>query len=290
MQPQNFFLPVIYAVFLWWFSTGVIMAIYGRSRRFIRLCFVGATVLVGAAIAGLFASRMATDEPAVYMAFTCGVILWAWQIAGYYLGFVTGPARPYETTARHNRSLAQRFRLALYASLYHELAAIGFGLFIALITWSGENRWGLWIYVTLWLLHNSARLNVFLGVRNFRIELLPSQMHHLGSLLSKRSSNELFPVSILVALTIMLVAVYQAIIPGTTPAQTAGFLLLATMIALGVLEHGLLVLPVPATLWGWGIRALPEAGETSANGGAKAELIFPRGIRAGRAEGTGDDR
>jgi hypothetical protein len=46
--------------------------------------------------------------------------------------------------------------------------------------------------------------------------------------------------------------------PAIESGQSVGLLLVSTMILLGVLEHWLLVLPLPATLWGWGIRALPQ--------------------------------
>lgn len=279
MQPLTLFLPVIYAVFLWWFSTGIIMAVYGRSQRFRQWCFGGATVLVIAAFGGVLVSRHLSAPRDVYQTFTCGVILWGWQIAGYYFGFITGP----RTEARlpvdgWNRPVWERFRLALRASLHHELLALAFAVLLAALTWGYPNRWALWIYAALWLMHSSAKLNIFLGVRNFRIELLPRQFHHLGSLLGKRDSNSLFPVSILAASTLTLVLIYQGIIPGTLPAQTVGSLLVATMIALGVLEHWLLVLPLPAMLWGWGVRPLPEAVEQGAAARSSSDYLYSRRI------------
>jgi putative photosynthetic complex assembly protein 2 len=96
-----------------------------------------------------------------------------------------------------------------------------------------------------------------LGVRNFHMEFLPSHLHHLGGLLNKQSNNPFFPLSIVLASTVTLFLFYKAIQPDATDAQTTGSLLVATMIALGIIEHLLLVLPIPATLYGWGIRPLP---------------------------------
>jgi hypothetical protein len=51
---------------------------------------------------------------------------------------------------------------------------------------------------------------------------------------------------------------YQAIVGGISPEATIGYLFVATMITLGILEHWLLVLPLPGMLWGWGIRPLQD--------------------------------
>lgn len=253
--------PVCYAIFLWWFSTGLIIAVYGQSNRIVKISFVLATLIMLASLLGLIASRDAAHIAGVYAAFTCGVLIWGWQTASYYLGFITGPVKSQSWQMNQVQTVGERFRLALKASLYHELIILGFALFIAGLTWFHTNRWGLWAFLALWIMHSSAKLNVFFGVRNFRIEFLPPHLHHLDALLTKRPSNALFLVFITLAPSIALVFIYKAIIPGVAPTQATGFLLVATMLWLGILEHLLLVLPLPATLWGWGLRALPETQE-----------------------------
>lgn len=257
MEPLALLFPVLYAIFLWWFTTGLIIVVYDRARWLTRLCFIGATVALGVALGGLILTRGRSDLLAVYIAITCGVVIWAWQVAGFYLGFVTGLLPDADTP--NNTSLRWRFRLAVRASLHHELMALAFALLLAAVTWNTPNRWGLWIYLTLWLMHTSAKLNVFLGVRNFEIDFLPRHLHHLEDLLDKRNSNSFFPVSIVVASAIALWLIYRAIMPGVTENETIGLFMIATIMSLGILEHWLLVLPVPATLYGWGIRALQDA-------------------------------
>lgn len=238
------------------------MAIYGRSRRVMRFCFGIATVLMLAALVGLFMTRELRHPFDVYMALLCGIVVWGWQVSGYYLGFVTGPydwtRELQEKSDSENRSLLDRFKLAVYFSLHHELMVLGIGALIAALVWSQPNKWGLWMYIALWLMHTSAKVNVFLGVRNFRVELLPQQMHHLDDLLGKRHINLLFPVSIILASSIAIVMLFRGISPGTPYIHTIGYLSIATMMGLGLLEHWLLVLPLSATLWGWGIRTIPK--------------------------------
>jgi len=266
-KPMIYLWPVLYAIFLWWFTTGLIMAVYGCPRRVQRIYFAVATVVMLVALAGLVATRNATQIGAVYVAVTCGAVIWGWHMASYYLGFVTG--RPLDVHVAHGQDvrnrrpldLAQRFRLALDASLYHELLVLGFMLLLSGLIGPHANRWGLWMFLALWFMHSSAKLNVFFGVRNFRIEFLPNHLHGLGALLSKRPINEFFAVSMGVASSVVLLIIYRAFVLETSPAHITGALLLGTMILLGVIEQWLLVLPLPFTLWGWGVRFLPQPNE-----------------------------
>ena len=251
----DFLMPVLAAVFIWWFTTGLIMAVYRRSRSVMALFFLAATLVTVLAYGGIYATRDTNTITGVYVAATCGIIIWGWQVAGYYLGFVTGPM-PIIPESSSPRTLRERFRLALRYSLHHEIITALSGVLIAVLTWSHSNRWGLWIYLTLWLMHTSAKLNVFLGVRNFHIEILPPRMHHLNHLLSSRTINALFPFSVVIASSMVLGLIYQGIAPGTDPAQTTGTFVIATMITLGILEHWMLVLPLPAIIWGWGLRSV----------------------------------
>ncbi len=269
MQPLGVLFSVVYALFLWWFLTGLIIVVYTRSL-YVRHTFFGAiSVVMVLALAGLFLTRQQTEPTAVYVALTCGILIWGWQVTGYYLGYITGPhseedlrqALPDLTDLQGRWFL--RFRHAVQASLFHELVIIGFVVLMAGLTWNAPNRWGLWIFLALWLMHSLAKINVFLGVRNFHIDFLPAHLHYLGNLLSKRTSNPLLPATVIVASVIALVCVYQGIMPGATPAKTAGCLFVGTMLGLGVVEHLLLVLPMPAVLWGWSAKRLPQMDHTT---------------------------
>lgn len=266
MQLLTFLCPVLYALFLWWFTTGLIIVVYGRSLRLVRLWFLGATLTSGIALWGLVATRHQTQPRDVYLAFTCGLVIWGWQTASYYLGYITGLRHPEPehlhagVPSKQPRRLTSRFWQAVGASLYHELFVIGIALLLIILTWSQANRWGLWIYLAMWVMHLSAKINVFLGVRNFRIEFLPAHLHHLDGLLNKQTSNVFLPVSVVMASSIALAMFYRGIAPGASPSQTTGYLLLGTMIGLGILEHILLILPISATIWGWGVRLLPKVG------------------------------
>lgn len=247
--------PVLYAIVLWWFSTGLIMLAYDRAQLIMRFGFFSATIALFIAFAGVYIIRNDASAMGVYIAVTCGVTMWGWQLTSYYYGFITG-IQPEENHA--NISIPQRFWKTLGASIYHELFALSFAVIMIFILWSAENRWTLWMYLALWLLHSSAKLNVFFGVRNFRMEFLPSHMHHLDKYLLKAKNNAYFPVSIVVSTSIALALLYKGVQPTSSAIEQIGCLVVATMMGLGILEHWLMILPLPAALWGFGIRMLPE--------------------------------
>ncbi len=54
----------------------------------------------------------------------------------------------------------------------------------------------MWTFMVLWWMHQSAKLNVFLGVRNLNEEFLPDHLQFLKSFLTKRPMNLRFPISV----------------------------------------------------------------------------------------------
>ena len=255
MQPLTFFLPLLYALFIWWFTTGLIMVVYGRSRPIVHTGFGLITACMVAALVGVWLTRSQSGLWAVYAALTCGVFLWGWQVASYYLGYITGPDIDTPTSPM---TFTTRFCLALKASWHHEAVVVAFALLLTALTWNQPNRWSLWIFLAVWFMHSSGKLSVFFGVRNFYIDWLPAHLHHLKPFIAKRPSNAWTFSSIVFASSLGLSLYFRGLAQGVESAPAVGLIFVGTMILLGVLEHGLLILPIPATLWGWGIQKLPE--------------------------------
>ncbi len=123
---------------------------------------------------------------------------------------------------------------------------------------------GTWTYLILYFARISAKLNLFLGVRHVNTEFLPRHLDHLGSHFRIARMNWLFPVSVTV-LTFALACWLERMVAADTAAGQAGFALLAALTALALLEHWLMVLPLPdAKLWRWMLPApnktTPEEG------------------------------
>jgi putative photosynthetic complex assembly protein 2 len=250
-------LPIVITLALWWGSTVAILYLDGLDRRTFVWSMAGATLMLGGVAVGLVASRGDATPAGAYQAFACGLLAWAWQLISFYMGFVTGPQKGACPAGCRGW---QRFIRAVCTSLYHELAVIAMaGAFLAL-TWGQPNQLGIWTFVVLWWMHQSAKLNVFFGVPNLSEDLLPGHLQYLASFMTRKPMNLFFPLSVSVSTIITLLLAQKAGAADATDFEVAGFTMLATLMALAVLEHWFLVVPLDThALWPWSVKSLDPA-------------------------------
>ncbi|WP_203071695.1 putative photosynthetic complex assembly protein PuhE [Falsiroseomonas ponticola] len=250
-------LPALFTLFLWWFSTGVILYLDGLRQETFRWTMLGASTLALAGLAGLHATAWDTTTQGAYIAFVCGVLVWGWIETAFLTGMVTGPSR---RACPPGATGWVRLRAALAAILWHELAIVAGALLILAVTWGGSNQVGFWTFIAFWVMRQSAKLNVYLGVRNLAEAFLPDHLRYLESFFRRRRMNALFPVSVIAGTAACVLLSMKAAAPGATPHEVAGYSLLASLVALGLLEHWFMVLPVPAdALWRWGLASRSAA-------------------------------
>ncbi|MEQ1800664.1 MAG: putative photosynthetic complex assembly protein PuhE [Gammaproteobacteria bacterium] len=243
---------VTYAAFLWWFTTGVVLWLCGRPRASYRWSLAGATLLLAVALVGLYVSSRETTAPSAFLAFTCAVVVWGWHEISYYMGLVTGP-RP--APLRPGSGGWQRFSQGIATSLYHDLAIVCTGLALLALTADSPNRVGAWTFLVLWVMRWSAKLNLFLGVPNLNEDFLPPHLRYLATYMRRRAMNPLFPVSVTAGTGVVVWLVYP-VAAGASAFDGAAAGLVATLLALAVLEHWFMVLPMnEAALWGWGFKS-----------------------------------
>lgn len=258
----------LYALFVWWFSTGLVMWVVGLPRRTHPWSLLFVTLLM---VASLFGLSAAADDPGAggaYWAFTCAVLIWAWQEVGFLMGIVTGPRRTALTSGARGMT---RLSQAIGTILHHELALLVSGAAVFAVSFGAENQVGLWTFAILWVMRLSAKLNLFLGVPNRGEEFLPDHLRYLASYFAHRPMNFLFPVSVTGATIVAALLGWQAL---DGPESAAGPALLVALLALAILEHWFLVLPLPSiALWRWGLTSR----ERTAGEPASAELRPPRG-------------
>jgi putative photosynthetic complex assembly protein 2 len=175
----------------------------------------------------------------------------------FLLGIVTGPRR---TPCPEGAVGWARARLAFQAVRHHELALVVLALAVLAVTWGAPNQTGWWTFVVLWTMRQSAKLNVFLGVRNLNEGFLPAHLKYLQTYFTRKGMNWLFPVSVAVA-TMAVIPVWRAAFaPGASAFEVASYSLLGSLLGLAILEHWFLVLPLPSeALWKWGLRSRDTA-------------------------------
>ncbi len=250
---NTFWLPACFVLFLWWFSTGAVIYLNNLPRHTYRWSVLAATAVLAASLVGLYLAKHSTSAAAAYVSFACGLLAWAWTQLTFYTGFITGPRKtgcpPSCTGPRH-------FWHAVETCLHHELAAAGIGLVACMVTLGGTNHVGASTYTIIWLMHTSAKLNAVFGVRNLNEHFFPDHLRYLGAFLKQRPMNLFFPVSITVSTAVVAVFAQEALSGQVTAFQALALKFYIVILALGILEHWFLVLPIPAdALWNWGLKA-----------------------------------
>ena len=244
---------LLFAMFCWWFGTGLVLFLNQLPARTYRWSLSVATAGLVAALYGLGNSRDDTSSSGALIAFTEALVVWAWMEMSYFMGLLTGPDK---SSCPAGATGWRRFRLALRTSIHHELAVAAAGLLIVWITWDAPNQIGTWTYATLWLMRWSAKLNLFLGVANVHDEWFPPHLSYLSTYIPRKPMNLLFPFSV-GAGTIAATLTFGAAAADSADALiTTGNVLVGTLLALGTLEHWFLVLPLrDSLLWQWALKA-----------------------------------
>ena len=102
----------------------------------------------------------------------------------------------------------------------------------------------------------SAKLNVFLGVRNLNEQFLPDHLRYLHSYFRCRPGNRFFPVSVIAIGALAAAAWHGAVAQSGTAFDVAACSFVAMLLSLAWLEHWFMVLPLPTErLWTWGLRS-----------------------------------
>jgi putative photosynthetic complex assembly protein 2 len=246
-------LSVLFAILLWWVSTGVILYLDGLPARTFRWSLAIASAVGIVALVGLFAASMHATPTGAVAAFVCAILIWGWNEMAFLMGRITGPVRhpcPPDATGW------RRFLLASETISHHELAVTLSAVVIGLVTWDQPNQIGFMTFAILWIMRLSTKLNIFLGAPNIADEFLPEHLAYLKTYFRRRPMNWLFPFAVTGATLLTAFLAHKAFQPGADEFQTVGFALLTALAALAVLEHWLLYVPLPpSALWGWGLKS-----------------------------------
>ena len=244
-------IPVVFAVFIWWFSTGLVLLLDGLPRTTFRWSILISSVLAAIALYGLAYTSKQSSIVNAYCAFTCALLIWGWHELTFLTGWLTGPRKQASTST----GSWSRFTQALAAIIWHELAILASGALIMGVTWNAPNQIGFWTFLVLWAMRTSAKLNLFFGVRNLSEEFLPAHLTYMASYFRRLPMNAFFPVSVVGASVVLVWMTLRTVHPTTPSTDVVGLVLVSTMLTMAILEHFLLVLPLPSTaLWRWALR------------------------------------
>jgi len=266
---MDYLLAVLCTVFGWWFSTGLILGLNHLPRSTHKYSMLVNTGLMLWVLASLPEVAAEMTRVAALLAFLQALVIWGWLEMGYLMGFVTGPSNQ---ACPPGATGWTRFGLAIKTSLYHELSVVGLVVLVIFVTAGAPNQIAALTCVVLWLMRWSAKLNLFLGVSNFHADWLPRSQQYLVTYMQTRPINLLFPLSVMVGTACASLFLHRAVI-ATDAFSASGYTIVGLLLALGVLEHWFLVLPVQdSRLWQW---AMPSGQPDAAPGDSGNGLGSP---------------
>ncbi|QGX97762.1 DUF3623 domain-containing protein [Roseovarius faecimaris] len=249
-------IAALFALFAWWFSTGAILWAVrhadrrGRAGR-VACTWAGLPLLV----LGVWGGWTTLNDPslqAAYVAFLSALAIWGWIELAFLTGAITGP-NLYDCP--EGAPEWERFIRAFGTIAYHEMLLLAALLLLWAVGQGAANGFGLWTFTILYFARISAKLNLFYGVPRINAEFIPDALRHLPSHFRISRLNWVFPISV-TALSFAVACWLERLYSAQTPAETAGFALLTALTALALLEHWLMVLPLPdAKLWRWMLPA-----------------------------------
>ncbi|SEW43784.1 putative photosynthetic complex assembly protein 2 [Cognatiyoonia koreensis] len=250
------FASVIAAVFVWWLSTGTLLLVVRRADRkggdaHAMAVLIGLPFLA-LGIAAVVLSLQQQDLMSVYLGFLGALAVWGWAELAFLTGIIAGPVRQ---DCPDDLDPQTRFGRAFGTVVYHEMLLLVGLLGLVVVSSGAANRMALATYMILFLARISAKLNLFFGVPRINTEFVPDQLHHLKTYFRKGPVTIAFPIAITVLTALLAVCVERLVAAETVVTQT-GFALLTALSALALLEHWLMVVPLPdAKLWRWMLPA-----------------------------------
>lgn len=239
-------------LFLWWFSTGLILWRVRVADNGGPLDHLNSVVIALPLVAvGLFAAAVSLPDLSangIYTAFLAALALWGWIELAFLSGVITGPNRapcpPFASTA-------DRFWRAVGTIAWHEALLVVTLIGLGLASVNAENPFAFGTFALLFFARISAKLNLFFGVPRINTQFLPRPLAHLPSHFRFGRMTAFFPVSVSV-LTVASALLLERAINVETAGMAVGYALLTCLCLLALLEHWFMVLPLPdEKLWRW---------------------------------------
>jgi putative photosynthetic complex assembly protein 2 len=246
--------PLIVAAGLWWASTGLILWLVRRDAASFGVSLALGAVVACAAMIALRLSADDTSSGGAYVAFGAALAVWGWHEMGFLMGKLTGPRR---TPCPEDAKGWRRFTVSAETVIHHEIALALTALAFVALTWGQPNQVGTLTFLLLFGMRLSTKLNIFLGVPNPPSSLLPRGLAYLSSYFRKARFNALFPVSLAASIVVTILLAEAAWL--SSGGVRTGYVLMLSLAALGLLEHGFLMLPASrrpspeSALWSWAL-------------------------------------
>lgn len=245
-----------FALLSWWFGTGAILWLVRLPRSSFGWSLPALSVLFLLGLVAANHSMQGIGSGAAYLGFASVILMWSWHEMAFLSGWITGSRRVPQTPDARGW---QRFSQALQAVLHHELALLANFAALLWLQQGQPNHVALCTFALLWCMRFTAKINLFLGVPEVGEQYLPRHLAYLGSYFRRARVSLFFPLTLGAACLTWVWLIWQ-VHTGLVSAST-GWVLLASLLGLAIVEHVIMLFPVPMQrLWGWAMaRGQPAA-------------------------------
>jgi putative photosynthetic complex assembly protein 2 len=245
----------LFALLCWWFGTGAILWLVRRPAASFRTSLLVCSVLLVGSLWTTYLSMQSQTVGNAYLAFASVIVMWAWHELAFLTGWLTGPRRvPLQPGVRG----WTRFVQSTQVVIWHELALL---LNFGVLLWLQQGQTShvaLCTFAVLWCMRFSAKMNLFFGVPEVGEQYLPRHLAYLGSYFRKGRLSAFFYVSVAAAMAIWAWIVWE-VVSGEVAVST-GWVLLASLLGLAIVEHLIMAFPAPMQkLWGWAMSHSPSS-------------------------------
>jgi len=248
------------ALFSWWLGTGAILWLVRLPARLFKRSMLAVSVLALLSLASTAWSMRSNTMAAAYAGFLSVIVMWGWHEMAFLSGWITGPRRIAQEPGVRGW---QRFVQAVQALLHHELGLLLNFALLFLLQQGQPNHVALCTFALLWCMRVSAKLNLFFGVPHVGDQYLPTHFAYLASYFRRSNVTGCFFLTISLSGGTFIWLVLEA--GRSASALGTGWVLLATLLGLAIVEHLLMVFAVPLQrLWGWAMRQRQQLQETDA--------------------------
>jgi putative photosynthetic complex assembly protein 2 len=238
------------AVLSWWLGTGAILWLVRLPARLFRRSMLAMSLLTLLSLVSTAWSMRHNTVAAAYAGFVSVIVMWGWHEMAFLSGWITGPRRIAQDPDVRGW---QRFVQAVQALLHHELGLLLNFAFLFFLQRGQPNHVALCTFALLWCMRVSAKLNLFFGVPHVGDQYLPLHFAYLASYFRRSNVTGCFFITISLSGGTWLWLVAEA--SRSAAELSTGWVLLASLLGLAIVEHLLMVFALPLQrLWGWALQ------------------------------------
>ncbi|MEM7289854.1 MAG: DUF3623 family protein [Pseudomonadota bacterium] len=201
---------------------------------------------------------------AVYLGFISAIVIWGWVEFTLLSGMITGShAKP----CPENISETERFGLAYRAVAHHEYVLLIMLVLLAVLDTTLGSGMAIKTFALLWILRLGAKLTIFSGAPELSANMIPERISYMRTYFRHDRISIAFWLSLGGCFLLLAAGIYALLAVQYDAAVTTQVTMLTTLVALAILEHIFMVLPIAdSKLWGWAItqNSMPGAGANRA--------------------------